>query len=72
MSTATPTPKCKRCGRMIFLNARGEWVLLSSRVAMPLCRDGKLHEPDWKPGDDRSGIVTGIAVAASVFDAGLI
>jgi hypothetical protein len=70
MTTAT---KCKRCGRLIVRNARGVWVLPHSRFPSTLCVDRiHPHEPDKEPKNDPTGTVTAIAVAASVFDAGLI
>jgi hypothetical protein len=70
MTTAT---KCKHCGRIIARNIRGEWAIPNSKLPSTLCTDGiQHHEPDKEPGGDGTGIVTGIAVGASIFDAGLI
>jgi hypothetical protein len=69
MTTAT---KCKHCGRIIARNIRGEWAIPSSKLPSTLCPDGiQHHEPDTESGDT-TGIITGIAVGASIFDAGLI
>jgi hypothetical protein len=69
MTTAT---KCKHCGRIIARNIRGEWAIPNSKLPSTLCPDGiQRHEPDKEPGDP-TGIITGIAVGASIFDAGLI
>jgi hypothetical protein len=69
MSTAI---KCKRCGRMIVRNIRGEWQLPRSVVPTTICRDGEPHEPDRDPDDDQSGMVKGIAIGASIYEAGVI
>ena len=69
MSTAV---KCKRCGRMIVRNVRGEWGLPRSVVPTTICRDGKPHEPDRGPGNDQNGMVMGIAIGASIYDAGVL
>ena len=70
MTTAT---KCKHCGRIIARNIRGEWAIPKSKLPSTLCSDGiRHHEPDKEPGGDGTGIVTGIAVGASIFDAGLL
>jgi hypothetical protein len=70
MSTAT---KCKRCGRIIVRNVRGEWGLPHSIVPTTLCSDGiHPHEPDNDPDQDQTGTVMGIAIGASIFDAGVI
>jgi hypothetical protein len=64
--------KCKRCGRPIVRNPRGEWALPHSKLPSTTCRDGKPHEPDGKQGGDGSGIVTAVAVGTSIVDAGVI
>jgi hypothetical protein len=64
--------KCKRCGRMIVRNVRGEWGLPRSVVPTTICRDGKPHEPDGGAGNDGNGMVMGIAIGASIYDAGVI
>ena len=69
MSTAT---KCKRCGRIIVRNVRGEWGLPHSIVPTTLCSDGVPHEPDKDPDQGGTGTVIGIAIGSSIADAGLI
>jgi hypothetical protein len=69
MSTAI---KCKRCGKMIVRNVKGEWQLPKSVVPTTKCTDGKPHEPDKGPGNDQSGLVMGVAIGASIYDAGII
>jgi hypothetical protein len=69
MSTAI---KCKRCGKMIVRNVKGEWQLPKSVVPTTKCTDGTPHEPDSGPGNDRSGLVMGVAIGASIYDAGII
>jgi hypothetical protein len=70
VSTVT---KCKRCGRIIVRNHKGQWVLPHSKLPSNLCRDGvHPHEPDKNPGRDPNGTVTAIAVGTSVLDAGVI
>ena len=69
MSSAT---KCKRCGRIIVRNVRGEWGLPHSVVPTTLCSDGVPHEPDDESDHDQTGTVMGIAIGASIFDAGVI
>jgi hypothetical protein len=64
--------KCKRCGRVIVRNPRGEWALPHSKLPSTKCRDGDPHEPDGQQGGDGSGTVMAIAVSASIVDTGLI
>lgn len=70
MSTAI---KCKRCGKIIVRNVKGEWQLPKSVVPTTKCTDGEPHEPDRGPGsNDQSGLVMGVAIGASIYDAGII
>jgi hypothetical protein len=64
--------KCKVCGRVIVRNVKGEWGLPKSVVPTTICRDGKPHEPDRGPGSGQDGTVIGIAIGASIYDAGVI
>ena len=65
--------KCKRCGKFIVRNAEGEWVLPNSKFPTPVCLDGvHKHEPRETPRGDGSGLVTGVAIGAAIYDAGVI
>ena len=69
----TPSVKCRRCRRFIVRNAEGEWVLPNSKYPSALCLDGvHPHDPDSDPDNDGMGIVYGVAIGASITDAGLI
>ncbi len=71
MAVAPPT-KCKHCGKIIVRNVRGEWGLPHSIVPTTICHDDVPHEPDRGSDNDQSGTVVGIAIGASIFDAGVI
>ena len=64
--------KCKVCGKVIVRNVNGEWGLPKSVVPTTICRDGKPHQPDHEPGGGQDGTVVGIAIGASIYDAGVI
>jgi hypothetical protein len=68
-----PTVKCKHCDRFIVENAAGEWVLPNAKYPSPRCLDGvHVHEPHKRPDGTPIGIVAGVAIGASVSEAGLI
>jgi hypothetical protein len=71
----TTAVKCKRCHRFIVRNDAGDWILPNSKFPSTLCLDGvHPHDPDQDPdnGSGRFITPTGIAIGASIAEAGLI